>query len=132
MALSDPLGDMITRIRNGQLARLATVACPASTLRQSVCQALLDEGYIRGFKIVEVGEGKTNLEIELKYIDGQGVIKQIDRVSKPGRRVYKKVKDMPRFYNGLGVLLVSTPRGILTDSGARSANVGGEILCRVY
>lgn len=132
MALSDPLGDMITRIRNGQMAKLAIVKCPASTLRSAVCQALVDEGYIRGFKQVDLGDGKSNLEIQLKYMDGQGAIKQIDRVSKPGRRVYKKVKDMPRFYNGLGVLLVSTPRGILTDSGARKANVGGEVLCRVY
>ncbi|HBH27193.1 MAG TPA: 30S ribosomal protein S8 [Rhodospirillaceae bacterium] len=132
MALSDPLGDMLTRIRNGQMARLSVVVCPWSTLREAVLVALKAEGYIRGFVKKDLPGNKAVLEIQLKYTDGAGAIRQIDRVSKPGRRVYKKVKDMPRFYNGLGVLLVSTPRGILTDRAAREANVGGEVLCRVY
>lgn len=132
MSLSDPLGDMLTRIRNGQMARIGTVVCPWSTLRENVANTLKDEGYIRGVRKVEREDKKIDLEIQLKYVEDRGAIRQIDRVSKPGRRVYKKVRDMGRFYNGLGVYLVSTPRGILTDRGAREANVGGEVLCRVY
>lgn len=132
MSISDPLGDMLTRIRNGQMARLGVITCPWSTLREAVCAVLKDEGYIRGYKKTEKQNNKADLEITLKYAEGQGAIHKIERVSKPGRRVYSKVKVMPKFYNGLGVLLISTPRGILTDRAAREANVGGEILCRVY
>lgn len=132
MALSDPLGDMLTRIRNGQAAQKATVECPYSTLRENVCKVLADEGFIRAYKAVEQDNNKKALMIELKYAEGRGVIRQIDRVSKPGRRVYTGVKTMPRFYNGLGILVVSTPQGVMADYRARAANVGGEVLCQVF
>lgn len=132
MAMSDPLGDMLSRIRNGQQANKASIECPYSRLRESVCNVLKDEGFIRGFKAVEQDNNKKALVIELKYAEGQGVIRQIDRVSKPGRRVYSGVKDLPRFYNGLGILVVSTPQGVMADHKARDENVGGEILCQVF
>ncbi len=132
MTMSDPLGDMLTRIRNGQQAGKEIVECPYSRLRESVCNVLKDEGYIRGFDIVENEPGKKTLNIQLKYAEGRGVIRQIDRVSKPGRRIYTGVKAMPRFFNGLGVLVVSTPRGVMADHKARSENVGGEVLCQVF
>lgn len=132
MSLSDPLGDMLTRIRNGQTAKMTSIVCPHSALRENVCNVLKDEGYIRDFKI-EAGENnKKTMIIELKYAEGSGAIRQIDRVSKPGRRIYSSVKDMPRFYNGLGILVVSTPQGVMADHKARAANVGGEILCQVF
>ncbi len=132
MAMSDPLGDMLTRIRNGQQAGKEIVECPFSKLRENVCSVLQDEGYIRGFKSVDLGNNKKNLEIQLKYAEGQGVIREIDRVSKPGRRIYRGVNDLPRFYNGLGILVVSTPRGVMADHKARAEKVGGEVLCQVF
>lgn len=132
MALSDPLGDMLTRIRNGQQARMASVESPASKLRTTVLEVLKREGYIRGYSEEEVRPGIRNLKIELKYHEGEPVIKQIARVSKPGRRVYSKIADLPRVYNGLGIAILSTPRGVMSDNEARTANVGGEVLCRVF
>jgi small subunit ribosomal protein S8 len=132
MALSDPLGDMLTRIRNGQRARMSAVDSPASQLRANVLEVLKREGYIRGFAQEEVRPGISNLKIELKYHEGEPVIRSIDRVSKPGRRVYSKIADLPRVYNGLGISILSTPRGVLSDNEARSQNVGGEVLCRVF
>jgi len=132
MALSDPLGDMLTRIRNGQRARMSSVESPASKLRCNVLEVLKREGYIRGYAQEEVRPGVTNLKIELKYHEGEPVIKQIARVSKPGRRVYSKIADLQRVYNGLGIAILSTPRGVMSDNEARAANVGGEVLCRVF
>jgi small subunit ribosomal protein S8 len=131
MSLSDPLGDMLTRIRNGQHARKATVKSPASKLRSNVLEVLKREGYIRDYS-AEGAAATAELQIELKYHEGEPVIKEIDRVSKPGRRVYSKVSDLPRVYQGLGISILSTPQGIMSDSEARAANVGGEILCRVF
>lgn len=130
--MSDPLGDMLTRIRNGQQVNKSSIECPYSHLRESVCNVLKDEGFIRAFKAEDRGNNKKILVIELKYDGGQGVIRQIDRVSKPGCRIYSSVKDMPRFYNGLGILVVSTPNGVMADHKARAENVGGEILCQVF
>lgn len=132
MTMSDPLGDMLTRIRNGQQAGKEVVEAPFSRLHENVCKVLEDEGYIRGFKVEEKEGNKKYLQIQLKYTDGEGVIRQIDRVSKPGRRIYSNVKTMPRFFNGLGVLVVSTPQGVMTDHKARASNVGGEVLCQVF
>ncbi|MGE4219160.1 MAG: 30S ribosomal protein S8 [Alphaproteobacteria bacterium] len=132
MAMSDPLGDMLTRIRNGQVARKATVTCPASKFRTTVLEVLQREGYIRGYSWAEVRKGIAELTIELKYHEGDPVIREISRVSKPGRRVYSKIKDLPRVYNGLGISILSTPRGVLSDNEARKANVGGEVLCQVF
>ena len=132
MTMSDPLGDMLARIRNGQMAGKSVIECPHSKLRENVCGVLADEGFIRAFKKIEGENNKHTLQIELKYAEGRGVIRKLDRVSTPGRRVYKNVKEMPRFYNGLGVLIVSTPQGLMTDHKARAANVGGEVLCQVF
>jgi len=132
MSMSDPLGDMLSRIRNGQMAHKSVIECPYSKLHENVCKVLKDEGYIREFKAQESGVNKKILVIELKYAEGRGAIRQIDRVSKPGRRVYANVKTMPRFYNGLGILVVSTPHGVMPDYKARAANVGGEVLCQVF
>ena len=132
MSMNDPLGDMLTRIRNGQHARKTSVDCPHSRFLENVCVELKNEGYIRGHKVIDGENNKKNLRIDLKYDGADGVIKKVRRVSRPGQRVYKKVSDLPRFYNGLGVSIVSTPKGILSDSKAREANVGGEVLCQVY
>lgn len=132
MSMSDPLGDMLARIRNGQMAGKKTIECLYSKLHVSVCEVLKDEGFIRGYKVEDFGKNKQVLVVELKYAEGRGVIRKIGRVSKPGRRVYTNVKTMPRFYNGLGVLVVSTPQGVMTDYKARAANVGGEVLCQVF
>ncbi len=132
MAMSDPLGDMLTRIRNGQRAHSASVLSPASKLRARVLDVLKREGYIRGYSQHEVGPGMNELTIELKYYDGEPVIREISRVSKPGRRVYSSIRDLPRFYNGLGISILSTPRGVMSDNEARVANVGGEVLCKVF
>lgn len=132
MSMNDPLGDMITRIRNGQMANKRTIEVLFSKLHMRVCQVLQDEGFIRGFDEVAGENNKKTIRIELKYMDGQGAIKEIGRVSKPGRRTYTSVGDMPRFYNGLGMLVVSTPKGVLPDYKARAENVGGEILCQVF
>lgn len=132
MAMSDPLGDMLTRIRNAQRARMAVVTSPASKLRSNVLEVLQREGYIRGYSQSEERKGVSELRIELRYHEGQPVIKEIKRVSTPGRRVYTKIKDLPRVYNGLGISILSTPRGVMSDAEARTANVGGEVLCRVF
>ncbi|MBS4047306.1 MAG: 30S ribosomal protein S8 [Alphaproteobacteria bacterium] len=131
MALTDPLGDMLARIRNGQQAGKAAIASPASKLRMNVLEVLKKEGYIRGYELVEDGN-KRNLRIELKYFEGEPVIKTIDRVSKPGRRVYSAIKDLGKVRGGLGISILSTPRGVMSDTEARTANVGGEVLCRVF
>lgn len=132
MAMSDPLGDMLTRIRNAQRSRVMTVRAPASRLRSNVLEVLKREGYIRGYQVVEGRPGMGELEIELKYAEGEPVIREINRISKPGRRVYSKIKELPRIYNGLGISILSTPRGVMSDNEARVANVGGEVLCRVF
>ena len=132
MSMNDPLGDMLTRIRNGQMAGKTSIECPHSRLHENVCAVLKDEGFIREFKMESREINKKVLSIELKYAEGQGVIRKINRVSKPGRRVYTNVKTMPRFYNGLGILVVSTPQGVMADYKARAANVGGEVLCQVF
>jgi len=132
MTMSDPIGDMLTRIRNGQRARQAMVASPASKLRANVLEVLKREGYIRGFSREQTGPGISELRIELKYVDGEPVIREIARVSKPGRRIYSRIADLPRSYNGLGISILSTPRGVMSDNEARAAKVGGEILCRVF
>jgi len=132
MAMSDPIGDMLTRIRNGQRARMSVVSSPHSKLRSNVLEVLQREGYIRGWSESEMRKGLHELRIELKYHEGEPVIKEIKRVSKPGRRVYTKIKDLPRVYNGLGIAILSTPQGVMSDSEARTANVGGEVLCRVF
>jgi small subunit ribosomal protein S8 len=131
MNLNDPLGDMLTRIRNAQERGRATVTSPASKLRERVLAVLVDEGYIRGFQEVDL-DGKRELEIQLKYYDGAPVITKVTRVSKPGRRVYSAVKDLPLVRNGLGISILSTPQGVMSDAAARTRNVGGEILCQVY
>jgi small subunit ribosomal protein S8 len=132
MAMSDPLGDMLTRIRNGQSARKAVIVSPASRLRTNVLEVLQREGYIRGYSQEDIRAGVSEIKIELKYSEGEPVIKEIKRVSKPGRRVYSKIKDLPRVYNGLGIAILSTPRGVMSDNEARAANVGGEVLCQVF
>lgn len=132
MFISDPIGDLLTRIRNGQAARLTSVHSPASKLRVSLLEVLKREGYIRDYAVTQKDGGKSELNIELKYSEGQPVIREIKRVSKPGRRVYSQIKDVPRVYNGLGISILSTPRGVLSDREAREANVGGEVLCRVF
>jgi small subunit ribosomal protein S8 len=132
MALIDPLGDLIARIHNAQMRNKSKVSSPGSRLRESVLEVLKSEGYIRGFATVDHKDGRSELEIELKYFDGEPVIREISRVSKPGRRVYASVRNLPRVNNGLGVAIVSTPKGVMADHAARDANVGGEILCTVF
>lgn len=132
MTMTDPLGDMITRIRNAQLRKKSKVSTPASSLRGNLLEVLKSEGYIRGFEKFEHDGGKAEFEIELKYFDGEPVIREISRVSKPGRRVYTSVSNIPRVANGLGVTILSTPKGVMADHAAREANVGGEVLCKVF
>jgi small subunit ribosomal protein S8 len=132
MSMSDPLGDMLTRIRNGQSARKTVVSSPSSRFRTNVLEVLKREGYIRNYSSVDVRPGIKELKIELKYHDGMPVISEIQRVSRPGRRVYYGIRDLPRVYTGLGIAILSTPRGVLSDSEARTANVGGEVLCHVF
>ena len=131
MSLSDPLGDMLTRIRNAQMRGMDKVVTPASKLRARVLDVLQSEGYIRGYAEVEK-DGHKNIEIELKYFDGTPVIAEIRRVSKPGRRVYSSKSDIPLVRNGLGISILSTSKGVMSDNTARNENVGGEILCRVF
>ena len=132
MTMSDPLGDMLTRIRNGQRAQKHAIVAPSSRLRANVLEVLQREGFIRGYSETELRKGIAELRIELKYHEGEPVIRQIRRVSKPGRRIYSKINDLPRVFNGLGISILSTPRGVLSDSEARAANVGGEVLCMVF
>jgi small subunit ribosomal protein S8 len=130
--VNDPLGDMLTRIRNAGMRRKGKVSTPGSKLRASVLDVLEQEGYIRGYSQTDLGNGRTEFDIELKYFDGQPVIKDIQRVSKPGRRVYSAVTQMPRVANGLGITIMSTPKGVMADHIAREQNVGGEVLCKVF
>jgi len=130
--MTDPIGDMITRIRNAQQRAKSKVSTPASKLRERVLEVLKSEGYIRGYATVAHSDGRSEIEIELKYFDGAPVIREIARVSKPGRRVYASVRNLPRINNGLGVAIVSTPKGVMADHAARDANVGGEILFTVF
>ncbi len=130
--LNDPLGDLLTRIRNGQSARLSAISSPSSKHRISVLELLKREGYIRDFSVTKKDNGANELSVELKYAEGQPAIKEISRVSRPGRRVYSKVTEVPRVYNGLGISILSTPRGVLSDREALEQNVGGELLCKVF
>ncbi len=132
MAINDPLGDMLTRIRNAQMRRRGRVSTPGSKLRARVLDVLQQEGYIRGYSTTEYGNGRTEFEIELKYYDGEPVIRSIERVSKPGRRVYASIGTMPRVSDGLGTIIVSTPKGVMADHQARESNVGGEVLCKIF
>lgn len=132
MSMTDPIGDMLTRIRNGLQAGKASVVSPASKTRQRILDVLQREGYISGYSRQELDNNKAVLTIELKYHDGMPVIRTINRVSKPGRRVYSSVRDLPRVHNGLGISIVSTPKGVLSDAEARQDNVGGEVLCTVF
>jgi small subunit ribosomal protein S8 len=132
MAVNDPIGDMITRIRNAQMRNKSKVNMPGSRLRERVLEVLKSEGYIRGYTSTAHTNGRFELEIELKYFDGATVIREIERVSKPGRRVYASVKALPRINNGLGISILSTPKGVMADHAARDANVGGEIICTVF
>ena len=130
--MNDPIGDLITRIRNAQQRNKSKVSSPGSHLRVRVLDVLKSEGFIRGYASVEHANGRNELEIELKYFDGAPVIREMSRVSKPGRRVYASVRNLPRINNGLGVAIVSTPKGVMADHEARDANVGGEILLTVF
>ncbi|AQT42881.1 30S ribosomal protein S8 [Bartonella sp. M0177] len=132
MSMSDPLGDMLTRIRNALGRKKSKVSTPASRLRARVLDVLQTEGYIRGYSQIDFENGKSELEIELKYFDGAPVIREISRVSKPGRRVYVSVKSIPQVANGLGISILSTPKGVMADHEAREQNVGGELLCRIF
>ena len=130
--MNDPIGDMLTRIRNAQMRGKSTVSTPASKLRAWVLDVLADEGYIRGYEKASSTDGHGAIEISLKYFDGVPVIKELKRVSKPGRRVYLGVKDIPQVRQGLGVSIVSTPQGVMSDANARAKNVGGEVICTVF
>lgn len=132
MTMSDPLGDMLARIKNAQSDGRATVRSPCSKLRRSVLDVLKKEGYIRGYSEQEVRPGIRELVIELRYQDGGPVIREISRVSRPGRRVYSGIARLPRVYAGLGISILSTAQGVMSDNDAREANVGGEVLCRVF
>ena len=132
MSTHDPISDLITRIRNAQMRSKSKVSTPGSKMRANVLEVLKSEGYIRGYASVEHSSGRSELEIELKYFDGEPVIREISRVSKPGRRIYSRIVDLPRSYNGLGISILSTPRGVMSDNEARAAKVGGEVLCRVF
>ena len=130
--MSDTLGDMLTRIRNGQSAKKSVVDAPASRFRGNVLDVLKREGYIRNYSQIESRPGINEFKIELKYYDGKPVISEIKRVSTPGRRIYSGIKDLPKTYNGLGISIISTPRGVMSDNEARAAQVGGEVLCQVF
>ena len=132
MSFNDPIGDMITRIRNAHKANHSVVGCPDSSLRRMVLDVLKSEGFIREYTVKEIRKNIKEIVIELKYQDGQPAIHELKRVSKPGRRVYSGIKVLPKFYNGLGISILSTPRGVMADHEARKANVGGEVLCNVF
>lgn len=131
MAISDPIGDMLTRIRNAQMRRKSTVRVPASKLRERVLEVLKSEGYIRTYERFDLADNKAEIEVSLKYHEGEPVIRTIARVSTPGRRVYSSVGELPRVANGLGISIISTPKGVMSDNQARAANVGGEVICTV-
>ena len=132
MSLSDTIGDMLTRIRNGQKAGLASVITPTSILREGVLEVLKNEGFIKGYETTEIRKGVKETRIDLKYFEGEGVIKEIGRVSKPGRRKYSKIVNVEKVKNGLGIAILSTSQGVLADYEARKRNIGGEILCYVF
>ena len=132
MGVNDPIGDMIARIRNAQMRAKSKVSMPSSKQRERVAEVLKTEGFIRGYASVAHASGRNELEIELKYFDGAPVIREIERVSKPGRRVYASVRALPRVNNGLGIAILSTPKGVMADHDAREANVGGEVICTVF
>ena len=132
MTMSDPLGDMLTRIRNAQNARKNSVVLPYSKFHLAVCNVLKDEGFIREFKDEKLDNNKMQIVVGLKYDQGEPIIREIDRVSRPGRRIYSKSESIPRTYNGLGVTIVSTSKGVMADHVARNSNLGGEVLCRVF
>ncbi len=132
MVMNDPIGDLLARIRNAQMRKRGAVIAPASKLRSWVLDVLESEGFIRGYRSVQDQDGKKNIQIDLKYFDGQPVIKELKRISTPGRRVYASVKDIPRVRQGLGIAIISTSKGVMSDSEARATNVGGEVLCTVF
>ena len=132
MSVLDPIGDMLTRIRNAQMRNKSKVTTPHSKLRERVLEVLQNEGFIRSFATVQQGKGKAEIEIELKYFDGTPVIRELKRVSKPGLRIYASVDSLPPVFNGLGISILSTPKGVMSDAEARAQNVGGEVLCTVF
>ena len=132
MSSIDPIGDLITRIRNGQRSGKTLVRSPGSNLRKNFLAVLKKEGYIADFESKEIGKGKAELSVQLKYSNGEPVIKEVARISKPGRRVYSKIRDLPRHYSGLGISILSTPRGLMSDVEAREENIGGELLCKIF
>ena len=132
MTLTDPIGDMFSRIRNGQMRSLATIIIPSSNFRQNILKILKTEGYIKDFYIEKNDNNKISIKVNLKYYEGDPVIKEIKRISKPGRRVYSRANSLPRFMNGLGLAILSTPKGVMSDTEARKNNVGGEIICKVF
>ena len=132
MTLTDPIGDMFSRIRNGQMRSLNSIDIPSSNFRQNILKILKNEGYIKDYYIEKSEKNKVNLKINLKYYEGDPVIKEIKRISKPGRRVYSRATSIPKVMNGLGLAILSTPKGVMSDADARKNNVGGEIICRVF
>ena len=132
MTLMDPIGDMFTRIRNGQMRLLSSINVPASNFRQNILDILKSEGYINNYYIEKLDNNKKNLKVDLKYFEGTPVIKEITRISKPGRRVYSRATSIPKVMNGLGLAILSTPKGVMSDVEARKNNIGGEIICRVF
>ena len=132
MTLIDPIGDMFTRIRNGQMRSLTTINVPASNFRQNILEILKEEGYINNYYIEKLENNKINLKVDLKYYEGLPVIKEIRRVSKPGRRAYSRATSIPKVMNGLGLAILSTPKGVMSDTTARKNNIGGEVICRVF
>jgi small subunit ribosomal protein S8 len=132
MTLMDPIGDMFTRIRNGQMRSITTIDVPASNFRLKILEVLKNEGYISNYYIEQKENNKKNLKVDLKYYEGNPVIKEIKRVSKPGRRVYSRADSVPRIQNGLGVAILSTPKGVMSDNEARKNNIGGEVICKVF
>jgi small subunit ribosomal protein S8 len=132
MTLTDPIGDMFSRIRNGQMRSLNSVEMPSSNFRKNILEILKSEGFIRDYYIEKLENNKINLKINLKYYEGTPVIKEIKRISKPGRRVYSRATSIPRVMNGLGLAILSTPKGVMTDTEARKNNIGGEIICRIF
>ena len=132
MSLTDPIGDMFSRIRNGQMRLLASIDVPASNFRLQILEVLKSEGYISNFFIEKKENNKKNLKVDLKYYEGNPVIKEIKRVSKPGRRIYSRADSIPKIQNGLGLAIISTTKGVMSDNEARKNNIGGEIICRVF
>ena len=132
MTLTDPIGDMFSRIRNGQMRSLDSIDIPSSNFRKNILEILKNEGYIKGYFIEKSKSNKINIKINLKYYEGDPVIKEIKRISKPGRRIYSRANSIPRVMNGLGLAILSTPKGVMSDSEARKNNIGGEIICRVF